>query len=60
MELLDCIAPARELNFLCKGKPTGATAAFIKWVLTEGQKYTKANGYVALTGKHQQAALGKL
>lgn len=52
--------PARELNFLCKGKPTGATAAFIKWVLTEGQKYTKANGYVALTGKHQQAALGKL
>jgi phosphate transport system substrate-binding protein len=52
--------PARNLNFLCRGKPTGATAAFIKWCLTDGQKYAKSNGYVALSGKALQAALAKL
>ncbi|MHB8996564.1 MAG: PstS family phosphate ABC transporter substrate-binding protein [Armatimonadota bacterium] len=52
--------PARALNFLCKGKPNGATRDFIKWVLTEGQKYEKAAGYVALSGKSQKAALSRL
>jgi phosphate transport system substrate-binding protein len=52
--------PARALNFLCKGKPKGATASFIKWVLTEGQKYEKATGYVALNSKAQKAAVSKL
>lgn len=52
--------PARSLNFLCKGKPTGATAAFIQWVLTSGQKYEQANGYVALNAQQQKAALAKL
>ncbi|MEI6502989.1 MAG: substrate-binding domain-containing protein [Armatimonadota bacterium] len=52
--------PARNLNFLCKGKPNPATAAFIKWCLTAGQQYAKTNGYVALSGKTLQAALAKL
>lgn len=52
--------PARELNFLCKDKPTGATAAFIRWVLSEGQKYTRSNGYVGLSAKHAAAAQAKL
>lgn len=51
--------PARNLNFLSKGKPTGASAAFIKWCLTDGQKYAKTNGYVALSEKTKKAALAK-
>lgn len=52
--------PARELNFLCKGKPAGAVASFIRWVLTEGQKYARSSGYVPLTSAHATAALAKL
>lgn len=51
--------PARNLNFLTKGKPTGATAAFIKWCLTDGQKYAKTNGYVGLNASTKKAALAK-
>lgn len=40
--------PARVEYFVTKGKPTGATADFIKWTLTEGQKFVDANGYVEL------------
>jgi phosphate transport system substrate-binding protein len=52
--------PARDLNFLCKGKPQGVTAAFVKWVLTEGQQYAEPAGYVALPQEKAQAALRKL
>ncbi|MEI6503571.1 MAG: substrate-binding domain-containing protein [Armatimonadota bacterium] len=52
--------PARNLNFLCKGKPNATTAAFIKWCLTSGQQYAKTNGYVSLSGKTLAAALAKL
>jgi phosphate transport system substrate-binding protein len=40
--------PARVEYFVTKGKPTGATADFIKWTLTDGQKFVDANGYVEL------------
>lgn len=41
--------PARNLYFLTKGKPTNpAIISFLKWVLTDGQQYVKAAGYVPL------------
>ncbi len=41
--------PARDLYFVTKGKPVNnATAEFIKWVLTDGQKYVRESGYIGL------------
>ena len=53
--------PARDLYFLTKGKPTGPDIiAFLKWVLTDGQQYVKAAGYVPLPAEKIQAQLDKL
>lgn len=41
--------PARELNLVTKGKPTGITQTFILWILTDGQKFVGEAGYVSLT-----------
>jgi phosphate transport system substrate-binding protein len=41
--------PARALNLVTNGKPTGLTLAFIQWVLTDGQKYIDEVGYVQLS-----------
>lgn len=40
--------PARALNVVTKGKPTGLVQDFILWTLTDGQKYVESAGYVAL------------
>jgi phosphate transport system substrate-binding protein len=41
--------PARELFFVAKGKPAKkATLDFIRWTLTEGQKFIKEAGYVPI------------
>lgn len=41
--------PARDLYFVTKGKPANAAVtAFIKYVLTDGQKYVHEAGYVDL------------
>jgi len=41
--------PARDLYLVTKGKPTNPiTTAFIKWVLTNGQKFVDESGYVQL------------
>jgi len=41
--------PARDLYFVTKGKPANkATAEFIKWVLTNGQKYVHESGYIGI------------
>ncbi len=42
--------PARELYFVTKGNPKNnrVLTAFIRWVLTEGQKFVKDAGYIAL------------
>lgn len=48
--------PARELYFVARGKPEKeAVLSFIRWVLTEGQKYVSETGYVPL----EQALLEK-
>ena len=41
--------PARDLYFISKGKPTNAAAIeFLKWILTDGQKFVDAAGYIKL------------
>ncbi len=41
--------PARELYFVSKGKPEKqATLDFIKWTLTDGQKFVTEAGYVPI------------
>jgi phosphate transport system substrate-binding protein len=53
--------PARDLYFLTKGKPTDSTVVnFLKWVLTDGQQYVKAAGYVPLPAEKIQEQLDKL
>jgi phosphate transport system substrate-binding protein len=42
--------PARNLGFLFKGKPKRPELVeFVKFVLTDGQKYVDENGYIALS-----------
>jgi phosphate transport system substrate-binding protein len=52
--------PARDLNLLTKGKPTGATAAFIRWILTDGQKYVQPEGFIVLPKAKLEGSLKKL
>lgn len=52
--------PARPLYLVTKGKPTGATADFIAWVLNDGQKYIAEAGYIALTPDQLLESKGKL
>ncbi len=52
--------PARFENLATKGKPAGLTLAFIRWILTDGQKSLDQAGYVPLTAQQQQDALAKL
>ncbi|TFG80113.1 MAG: extracellular solute-binding protein [Chrysiogenales bacterium] len=42
--------PARDLYFVSKGQPKNQlVAAFMKWVLNEGQKFVGEAGYIALS-----------
>jgi phosphate transport system substrate-binding protein len=41
--------PARALNVVTKGKPSGLVQAFIVWTLTDGQQYVDSAGYIPLT-----------
>lgn len=53
--------PARDLYFITKGKPTNPVViSFLKWVLTDGQRYVKAAGYVPLPQEKIEAQLEKL
>jgi phosphate transport system substrate-binding protein len=42
--------PARELYFVIKGNPKNnkVLADFIRWVLSDGQKFVKEAGYISL------------
>jgi len=40
--------PARDLNVVTNGKPSGLVQAFIEWILTDGQQYVGEAGYVQL------------
>lgn len=53
--------PARDLYFVSKGKPSNkATSDFLKWILTEGQKFVKEGGYVELQKENISNELKKL
>jgi phosphate transport system substrate-binding protein len=52
--------PARGLNLVTKGPPSGLTSAFIRWVLTDGQAFVGETGYISLSEAQLQAALAKL
>jgi phosphate transport system substrate-binding protein len=41
--------PARDLNLVTKGQPTGLVQAFITWILADGQQYVDAAGYIPLS-----------
>jgi phosphate transport system substrate-binding protein len=53
--------PARDLYFVTKGKPEKpALVAFMKWILTEGQKYVPETGYIVLSREKLDAGLEKI
>jgi phosphate transport system substrate-binding protein len=52
--------PARDLNLLTKGKPTGLTRDFILWILRDGQKYVDEAGYIELPRPRLAAAIKKI
>ncbi|MCX6339688.1 MAG: substrate-binding domain-containing protein [Candidatus Aureabacteria bacterium] len=53
--------PARELYFVCKGKPEKEIVdEFLKWVLTDGQRYVPQTGYINLSAEKLSGELKKL
>ncbi|MBN1522217.1 MAG: PstS family phosphate ABC transporter substrate-binding protein [Candidatus Aureabacteria bacterium] len=53
--------PARDLHFVLHGKPKKAiVTAFLKWVLTEGQKYVPEGGYINLSKEKIEQQIKKL
>lgn len=52
--------PARDLNLVTKGQPAGLVSAFIRWILTDGQKYVEEVGYIPLAPDKLAEELKKL
>jgi phosphate transport system substrate-binding protein len=53
--------PARELYFVSKGKPGNRVVKeFLKWILTDGQRFVKDAGYVKLTEEKCLDELAKI
>lgn len=53
--------PARDLYFVCKGRPQKQlVAAFMKWILKQGQQYVQEAGYIALAAAKVDQALVKI
>ena len=53
--------PARDLYFVSKGKPASAVVIeFLKWILTDGQKFVEEAGYVNLSEEKINQELEKL
>lgn len=52
--------PARDLNLVTAGKPSGLTEIFLTWILTDGQAFVTEAGYVPLPQETLEAQLAKL
>mgnify|MGYP001104897869 FL=1 len=52
--------PARELYLVTKGMPAGVVLDFIRWILTDGQKFVGEAGFIQLTESQLQESLRKL
>lgn len=67
-EIVDAIAdgkypspPARHLHLVSQGKPQRKVVIeFLRWVLTDGQRYITESGYINLTEEKIQEELKKL
>jgi len=51
---------ARNLYLLTKNSFKGLTREFVRWILTDGQKYVDETGYIPLTKIQVNGALKKL
>jgi phosphate transport system substrate-binding protein len=53
--------PARDLHLVSQGKPKRKVVVeFIKWILTDGQKYVQEAGYINFSEQRLQMELAKL
>jgi phosphate transport system substrate-binding protein len=52
--------PARALNLITKERFKGPAQVFVKWILTEGQKYVDEVGYIRLPESQIKEMLKKL
>ena len=52
--------PARVENLVTRDKFTGITKEFVKWILTDGQKFVEESGYVSLPAEAIREQLAKL
>jgi phosphate transport system substrate-binding protein len=52
--------PARDLYLLTKDNLKGLTKEFIRWILTDGQRYVEEIGYIKITKNQVNLALKKL
>jgi len=52
--------PARNLHLVTKDRFTGVTKEFVRWILTDGQKYVEEVGYVPLSKDVVDEQLKKL
>jgi phosphate transport system substrate-binding protein len=52
--------PAKDLNLLTRGKPSGLTREFMLWMLQDGQKYVDEAGYIELPKRRLTEAVKKL
>jgi phosphate transport system substrate-binding protein len=53
--------PARDLYLVAKGKPANAFAVeFMRWILTEGQKFVPETGYIRLSAGKLKEGLEKI
>jgi phosphate transport system substrate-binding protein len=53
--------PARDLYFVCHGRPQKQLlAAFMKWVLSSGQKFVTEAGYISLSKTKLTQGLNKI
>jgi phosphate transport system substrate-binding protein len=52
--------PARDLYLLTKDNFKGLTREFIRWILTDGQRYVEEIGYLKVTKNQVKLALKKL
>jgi ABC-type phosphate transport system substrate-binding protein len=52
--------PARELNLVTHNEFKGITLEFVRWVLTDGQRYVDEAGYIALPQDRIDTALNEI
>lgn len=52
--------PARDLYLVAKGNFKGTSLAFVRWILTDGQRYAEEVGYLKVTAGQVKKSLEKV